>query len=91
MIWFYTINTYHKRKTQKFLFSRFLKTQKIKSKQHTNKNMPLRKCASQNCFDRNVATEVRSGKPVKQAVAIAYSVKRKAIAQKAAQTRKKKS
>ena len=53
--------------------------------------MPLRKCASQNCFDRNVATEVRSGKPVKQAVAIAYCVKRKAIAKKTAQTQKKKS
>jgi hypothetical protein len=52
--------------------------------------MPIRKCASQNCFNRNVAAEVRSGKPIKQAVAIAYSVKRKAIAEKAAKSRKKK-
>jgi len=51
--------------------------------------MPLRKCASQNCFERNIAAEVRSGKPVKQAVAIAYSVQRKARAKKAAAKRKK--
>jgi len=44
--------------------------------------MPIRKCASQNCFNRNVAAEVRSGKPIKQAVAIAYSVKRKAKSKK---------
>jgi hypothetical protein len=50
--------------------------------------MPIRKCASQNCFDRNVSAEVKSGKPVKQAVAIAYSVQRKARAMKAAKTRK---
>jgi hypothetical protein len=42
--------------------------------------MPLKQCASQNCFERNIASEVRSGKPVKQAVAIAYSVKRRAQA-----------
>jgi len=52
--------------------------------------MPLRKCASQNCFDRNVAAEIRSGKPVKQSVAIAYSVQRQARAKKAAAARKKK-
>jgi hypothetical protein len=53
------------------------------------KTMPIRKCASQNCFDRNVSAEVKSGKPVKQAVAIAYSVQRKARSKKAAMTRKK--
>lgn len=51
--------------------------------------MPIRKCASQNCFDRNVATEIRSGKKPAQAVAIAYSVQRKARAKKAAMTRKR--
>jgi hypothetical protein len=51
--------------------------------------MPIRKCASQNCFDRNVAAEIRSGKKPAQAVAIAYSVQRKARAKKAAMTRKK--
>ena len=51
--------------------------------------MPTRKCASQNCFDRNISAEVKSGKPVKQAVAIAYSIQRKAKAKKAAAARKK--
>lgn len=40
--------------------------------------MPLRKCASQNCFERNLKTEMKSGKPQKQALAIAYSVQREA-------------
>jgi hypothetical protein len=40
--------------------------------------MPIRKCASQNCFKRNVAAEIKSGKPVKQAVAIAKDIQRKA-------------
>ena len=38
----------------------------------------LKKSASPAAFRKNVATEVKSGKPVKQAVAIAYSVKREA-------------
>jgi hypothetical protein len=44
--------------------------------------MPIRKCASQNCFNRNVAAEVRVGKPLKQSLAIAYSVQRKAKSKK---------
>lgn len=40
--------------------------------------MPLVKSKSQEAFRKNVAAEVKSGKPVKQAVAIAYSVKRAA-------------
>jgi len=40
--------------------------------------MPLKKSASPAAFRKNVAAEVKSGKPVKQAVAIAYSVKREA-------------
>lgn len=40
--------------------------------------MPLVKSASKNAFRKNIAAEVKSGKPVKQAVAIAYSVKREA-------------
>lgn len=39
--------------------------------------MPLVKSKSKKAFKKNVATEVKAGKPVKQAVAIAYSVKRK--------------
>lgn len=40
--------------------------------------MPLKKSTSKAAFHANVAAEVRAGKPVRQAVAIAYSVKRKA-------------
>ena len=39
--------------------------------------MPLVKSASKEAFRKNVATEAKS-KPVKQAVAIAYSVQRAA-------------
>jgi hypothetical protein len=44
--------------------------------------MPLVKSASKNAFRQNIAAEVKSGKPVKQAVAIAYSTKRAAEAKK---------
>jgi hypothetical protein len=40
--------------------------------------MPLVKSASKGAFRKNIRAEVRAGTPVKQAVAIAYSVKRKA-------------
>jgi hypothetical protein len=40
--------------------------------------MPLIKSKSKGAFSKNVATEVKAGKPVKQAVAIAYSTKRAA-------------
>jgi hypothetical protein len=46
---------------------------------HNDKSfMPLVKSKSPEAFRKNVAAEVKSGKPVKQAVAIAYSVKREA-------------
>jgi hypothetical protein len=38
--------------------------------------MPLKKSPSKEAFRANVKAEVKSGKPVKQAVAIAYAVKR---------------
>jgi hypothetical protein len=44
--------------------------------------MPLIKSKSPSAFRANVKAEVKSGKPVKQAVAIAYSVKRQAPAPK---------
>jgi len=40
--------------------------------------MPLQKSSSNKAFKKNVATEVKAGRPVKQAVAIAYSTKRAA-------------
>ena len=42
--------------------------------------MPLVKSKSEKAFRQNVKAEVKSGKPVKQAVAIAYAVKRAALA-----------
>lgn len=38
--------------------------------------MPLKSGTSRKVFSQNVRTEVKAGKPVKQAVAIAYSKKR---------------
>lgn len=40
--------------------------------------MPLNKSKSKKAFSENVKAEMNSGKPQAQAVAIAYSVKRKA-------------
>jgi hypothetical protein len=40
--------------------------------------MPLIHSKSEKAFKKNIAAEVKAGKPVKQAVAISYSVKRKA-------------
>ena len=42
------------------------------------KIMPLKKSTSKKAFSSNVKAEMDAGKPQKQAVAIAYSVKRKA-------------
>lgn len=39
--------------------------------------MPLVKGKSKKAFSANVRAEVKAGKPVKQAVAIAYSTQRK--------------
>lgn len=44
--------------------------------------MPLVKSASKAAFRKNIKAEVNAGTPVKQAVAIAYSVKRRAAAKK---------
>lgn len=39
---------------------------------------PLKKGTSNKAFQSNVKTEIAAGKPVKQAVAISYAVKREA-------------
>jgi len=40
--------------------------------------MPLIKSKSKEAFSKNIKAEIKAGKPQKQAVAIAYSVKRSA-------------
>ena len=50
--------------------------------------MPLVKSAGKEAFRKNVKAEVAAGKPVKQAVAIAYSVKREAGKKPAAKPKK---
>ena len=42
------------------------------------KSMPLKKSTSAKAFKENIKAEVKAGKPIKQAVAIAYSEKREA-------------
>ena len=44
--------------------------------------MPLIKDIGKKAFQKNVKAEIVAGKPVKQAVAIAYSVKREAASKK---------
>ncbi len=40
--------------------------------------MPLKKSTTPKAFKSNIKAEIKAGKPQKQAVAIAYSVKREA-------------
>jgi len=40
--------------------------------------MPLKKSTTPKAFRENVKAEVKAGKPIKQAVAISYAVKREA-------------
>lgn len=44
--------------------------------------MTLIKSPSKEAFSKNVSTEVKAGKPQKQAVAIAYATKKAAVAKK---------
>jgi len=44
--------------------------------------MPLVKSKSKKAFSENIKREIEAGKPQKQAVAIAYSVKRRAPTKK---------
>ena len=50
--------------------------------------MPLVKSTSKEAFRKNVKAEVKAGKPVKQAVAIAYSVKREDAKKSPAKSKK---
>lgn len=44
--------------------------------------MPLKKSTSKSAFVSNLKAEISAGKPQKQALAISYSVKRKAAGKK---------
>ena len=44
--------------------------------------MPLVKSTSKSAFRKNIKAEIAAGKPQKQAVAIAYAMKRKAQGKK---------
>ena len=44
--------------------------------------MPLKKSPTKEAFRANVKAEIKAGKPVKQAVAISYAVKRAAAKKK---------
>lgn len=48
--------------------------------------MPLLKDVGKKAFDRNVKAEIDAGKPPKQAVAIAYAIKREAAKKKKGHT-----
>jgi len=50
--------------------------------------MPLIKSKSKVAFGKNVATEIKAGKPQKQAVAIAYSEKRAATKKRGGSVKK---
>lgn len=51
--------------------------------------MPLKKSTSKKAFNENVSAEIKAGKPVKQAVAIAYETKRSAGKTKSDKTKGK--
>ena len=50
----------------------------VKKATPRKKTMPLKKSTSKAAFQSNVKEEIKAGRPVKQAVAIAYSEKREA-------------
>lgn len=52
--------------------------QNLKTNSVTEKQMPRIKSTSPKAMSKNIGKEIAAGKPVKQAVAIAYAVKREA-------------
>ena len=51
--------------------------------------MPLKKSASKEAFTKNLHAELGVGKPLKQAIAIAYSVQRRAMGKSGTKSKKK--
>ena len=58
--------------------SRASKQIPLKSTKTRGTTEMLKKSKSEKAFKENIKTEIKSGKPVKQSVAIAYAVKREA-------------
>lgn len=54
----------------------------LSGKMTRKKKMPLIKSTKPEAFKKNIKTEVAAGKPVKQAVAIAYAEKKAATKKK---------
>lgn len=73
-----------KLKNWKLHLSKYLELLRIASigllnyRRRENPAMSLKKSKSEKAFKQNIKTEVKAGKSVKQAVAIAYQVKRAA-------------
>lgn len=61
---------------------------KLFAKFETEYYMPLKHSKSDKAFSSNVKAEMKSGKPQKQAVAIAYQVKRDAQAKRSPKGKK---
>jgi len=57
---------------------RRLDLRSIRSVKTKVKNMPLKKSASKKAVSENIKTEMKAGKPQKQAIAIALSVQSEA-------------
>ena len=70
--------TYRERLFQENIVKRKPRPQIKKATTRKVTTMPLKKSTSPKAFKENIKAEVKAGKPVKQAVAIAYSEKREA-------------
>jgi len=55
-----------------------------KNSENVNNHMPLKHSPSEQAFVQNIKAEIKSGKPPKQAAAIAYSVQKEAAKKQAA-------
>lgn len=49
-----------------------------KNSENANNTMPLKHSKTEKAFVQNIKTEIKHGRPPKQAVAIAYSVQKEA-------------
>jgi hypothetical protein len=54
-----------------------------KSSENANNPMPLKHSPTEKAFVENIRAEIKSGKPPKQAAAIAYSVQKEAAKKQA--------